>query len=770
MNRKNRLCLLLASVCLTGMVPSAVSSHAQGTRPFTVADDIGITQEGDIWTGSDIEPKWSPDSRFVALHLTSASLEDGLLHDRIVVYAAAALKRFSASGLNDKEPSPKPSWEFEVTAPPNDWGDPATENLSWMDDNSGIAFLRWTKQGTRQLCFAEIARKQISPLTPADQNVMSFSIRDQHHFVYTVPSSRYIQRQTRLIREPVRVVTGEKIASVLYPERYLKESGRGDLWAGDEKGLTHPVIDPSTQEPIFLYGRGISSLSLSNDGASLVAILPMDGVTAGWVRDYNPPYPESPIHLREGPQDLDAPFGNNYVGRYAQVSLRTGSVTFLADTPDVVTAGWLEGAFASAVWSADDRYVFVPGLFVTNVNAHPLQRPCYSVVTLASREATCVTPMHGATLSGREAGYNRLLSARFAGVEGRQINLVTSSQVETFSLGEQGWTSKGSIAPELRQVGARIVASPTSPPKFVVTETSTSKERTVLDLNPQLEDVSMADVRPFHWTDDLHHEWQGLLYLPIDYKKGRRYPLVIQNHGVMKDAFAPSGEFPSAFAAQEFASTGIMVLQVQDCPGRGTPAEVECNVLAYDAAVAQLSREGRVDPERVGLIGFSRTVAYVMSSLVNGKVHYRAASITDGFNVSLMTYALVVSSDRFIADEVAGLAGAQPQGPGLLRWLGNSPDLRIEEIQTPLRVATKKDLDVLPMWEPYAFLKAAGKPTEIVVLNTSEHVINDPRVRFAAQEGTLEWFRFWLQGWEDPSPLKADQYRRWREMRSQPTL
>jgi hypothetical protein len=30
---------------------------------------------------------------------------------------------------------------------------------------------------------------------------------------------------------------------------------------------------------------------------------------------------------------------------------------------------------------------------------------------------------------------------------------------------------------------------------------------------------------------------------------------------------------------------------------------------------------------------------------------------------------------------------------------------------------------------------------------------------------TVDWFCFWLKGFEDPDPARAEQYRRWRELR-----
>jgi len=29
----------------------------------------------------------------------------------------------------------------------------------------------------------------------------------------------------------------------------------------------------------------------------------------------------------------------------------------------------------------------------------------------------------------------------------------------------------------------------------------------------------------------------------------------------------------------------------------------------------------------------------------------------------------------------------------------------------------------------------------------------------------VDWFCFWLKGEEDPDPAKAEQYKRWRELR-----
>jgi hypothetical protein len=34
-----------------------------------------------------------------------------------------------------------------------------------------------------------------------------------------------------------------------------------------------------------------------------------------------------------------------------------------------------------------------------------------------------------------------------------------------------------------------------------------------------------------------------------------------------------------------------------------------------------------------------------------------------------------------------------------------------------------------------------------------------------SQQGTVDWFCFWLKGEEDPDPAKVGQYQRWRELK-----
>jgi hypothetical protein len=42
--------------------------------------------------------------------------------------------------------------------------------------------------------------------------------------------------------------------------------------------------------------------------------------------------------------------------------------------------------------------------------------------------------------------------------------------------------------------------------------------------------------------------------------------------------------------------------------------------------------------------------------------------------------------------------------------------------------------------------------------------LTNPLARLVTQGGAVDWYRFWLQGYEDPDPAKAEQYERWEDL------
>jgi dipeptidyl aminopeptidase/acylaminoacyl peptidase len=170
-----------------------------------------------------------------------------------------------------------------------------------------------------------------------------------------------------------------------------------------------------------------------------------------------------------------------------------------------------------------------------------------------------------------------------------------------------------------------------------------------------------------------------------------------------------------------------------------------------------------VDPERVGIIGFSRTCYHVLTALTTSTLGYRAASITDGINGGYFQY--IMDADLSTLNELDAIIGVPPFGKGLETWLQRSPDFNMDKVTTPLQIVALGKWGVLSSWEPYAALRCLHKAVDLIVFTEGQHVMTNPSERVISQGGTVDWFDFWLKDEEDPDPAKAEQYKRWRELR-----
>ena len=433
-------------------------------------------------------------------------------------------------------------------------------------------------------------------------------------------------------------------------------------------------------------------------------------------------------------------------------------------------------------WSSDGQAILLPGTFLESKENVP-SRPCVAVVHLPSYTHTCVESLKGPTETGVEEGYHFVKNVRFIDGDKHRVMVTFSSYPEhrtgntEYRSGADGtWQVVGQnkAEPEVGHNGleVKIEEGLDRPPLLVASRKAAS--RVIWDPNPHLKNIDMGQANVYKWKDKEGRAWEGGLYKPSKAEPGQRFPLVIQTHGFLESSFVPAGFYGTANAARELATAGIVVLQVDDANcASNTPSEGSCVVAGYEAGAKQLVSEGLVDPEKIGIIGFSRTCFYVMETLTTSSLHIKAASITDGQMVTYLQYMLTVGYvDSTIPRQFDAVIGAQPFGEGLQQWLKRSPGFNLDKVTAPLLVVAAGRFTLLSlMWEPYAGLRYLHKPVDLIILNMGngtlpyEHVLTNPDFRIASQGGSVDWFRFWLQDHEDTDLAKAKQYKRWRELR-----
>ena len=93
-----------------------------------------------------------------------------------------------------------------------------------------------------------------------------------------------------------------------------------------------------------------------------------------------------------------------------------------------------------------------------------------------------------------------------------------------------------------------------------------------------------------------------------------------------------------------------------------------------------------------------------------------------------------------------------------------SPALNTDRIKAPLLMQLPEN-EARGQVELHARLARTPTPSELFAFPDENHLKFQPRHRAAAYRRSLDWFRYWLQGYADPDPAKAEQYRRWDAMR-----
>jgi hypothetical protein len=268
------------------------------------------------------------------------------------------------------------------------------------------------------------------------------------------------------------------------------------------------------------------------------------------------------------------------------------------------------------------------------------------------------------------------------------------------------------------------------------------------------------------------------MYLPPDYVEGKQYPLVVQTHGFNPDRFSMDGrdEWSSGYAARALAAGGMIVVQVENFANPADHDKVGSNRslgINFEQSfrnfsndcdkqvIRDLTERGLIDPDRVGISGFSRTVWFVSYLLTHSsEPKFRAAVLTDGIDGGYFEY---IAERVTEFDEDNGGKTPFSQG-GLEQWMRESPSFHLNGVCIPLRLVAMED--PLAQWEWFVAGKMQQKPVELIDIPGGSHLLERPKDRQIAMQGIVDWFRFWLEDYVDPDPDRREQYARWEKLRT----
>jgi hypothetical protein len=330
-----------------------------------------------------------------------------------------------------------------------------------------------------------------------------------------------------------------------------------------------------------------------------------------------------------------------------------------------------------------------------------------------------------------------------------------------------------------------------TPPQLFTYRLGDQQAQVFAKLNPQFDELTLAQAREVHWKTSSGFDATGLLLLPPDYREGVRYPLVIQTKPFATSFVCSFGNFPS-FAPQPIANAGMMYLgqiptkgstqREDDYYPKGFPghqglggiAEAAFAMDLWDSAVKALDEQGLIDRNRVGIIGFSRTGWYTEFILAHSKFHYAAATVADNAQYSVGEYWL--NHDANTIKSFDQTYGGPPYGATLKNWLDYSVSFNLDKFHTPLlleqmgygRVYNNPAIppvNVAVAFEVLTGLNRLNKPVELYYYPTEEHTPQHPKARLATMQRNVDWYQFWLQHYERPDAEDRQQYLRWNKLR-----
>ncbi len=255
------------------------------------------------------------------------------------------------------------------------------------------------------------------------------------------------------------------------------------------------------------------------------------------------------------------------------------------------------------------------------------------------------------------------------------------------------------------------------------------------------------------WTSRDGATIEGLLFYPLDYVEGRRYPLMVQLHGgpASSDGFAFWGwmDYVQVLAARGWAvlrpnyrgSIGYGDAFLRDVVG-GYFTNAPLDVLAgVDALVAR----GLADGDRVAVMGHSAG-GHLVNKLITATDRFKAASSAAGVANWISLYAQ--TDTRVDRDLWFGGTPWQRNAPIATFW-DQSPLKDAAKVTTPTLFLFGENDTRVPMQqglEMYRALKANGVPTHLYIAPRDFHQWTELRHQLFKGNVELDWFERHVRG------------------------
>ncbi|MGB0035716.1 MAG: S9 family peptidase [Candidatus Acidiferrales bacterium] len=332
-------------------------------------------------------------------------------------------------------------------------------------------------------------------------------------------------------------------------------------------------------------------------------------------------------------------------------------------------------------------------------------------------------------------------------IDSSHVDVVTPGPVVNFSM---------SLSGDGKRLAFRTVESRTMGDVFVM-DLPNGKPRKLTDINPELHDMKLGELKAVHWKSFDGKEIWGLLLTPPGYQRGHRIPMVTYCHGGPIGGYT-YGIFPQfahiagqvdPYPDEAMASAGMAILFPMPRGGSGYGVEGfraimhrwgEDDYKDIMAGVDAMIAEGIADPDRLGVMGASYggfMTDWIVTQTGRFKAASTGASVSDLANMYYLSDAgdFIVEYYGYPWDDAAELRA-------------HSAISFVKNVTTPLLIQHGESDFRVPISQAQQFykaLKTLHKTVEYDIYPRGGHVNFEPPLEREYMRRNLDWFIKWLK-------------------------
>ncbi|MGA7613719.1 MAG: prolyl oligopeptidase family serine peptidase [Thermoanaerobaculia bacterium] len=249
----------------------------------------------------------------------------------------------------------------------------------------------------------------------------------------------------------------------------------------------------------------------------------------------------------------------------------------------------------------------------------------------------------------------------------------------------------------------------------------------ITKLNPSFKDKPKPRVETVHWKGAGGDQVEGLLYYPMDWKKGTKSPLVVMIHGGPTGVDLDAWQERWAYPAMLMTERGAFVLKVNYHGSSGYGLDwaesisggkyYELEIPDIESGVDAVIAKGLVDPNQLGVMGWSNG-GILTTALTVATNRYKVASSGAGD----VDWASDWGNCEFGASFDNYYFGKSPlEDPQL--YMSKSPFYHLDRVTTPTLIFFGTEDRKVPTqqgWMHYRALQQLGKTDVRFVLFPGE--------------------------------------------------